>query len=96
VSLAQKRIPKAKLHQIGFSIYKALDNNDDGYDEAFFMAHKAIGTSGPYINYREIFGRFSLTEGVFIIVPATFEPDTPSVFLLRIFSQERITLSEIK
>ena len=94
ISLAQRKIPLEKLHQIGFTIYKEIETGD--YSADYFKSTAAIGTSGSYINYREVFGRFSLTKGAYIIIPATFLPNTEAEFLLRIFSQEKINLEEIK
>ena len=94
ISLAQRKIPLEKLHQIGFTIYKEIETGD--YSADYFKSTQAIGTSGSYINYREVFGRFSLTKGSYIIIPATFLPNTEAEFLLRIFSQEKINLEEIK
>ncbi len=43
------------------------------------MYHHDSGTSGPYINYREVFARFELTPGeAYVVIPATFEADSPS------------------
>ena len=94
ISLAQRKTVNQKLHQIGFTIYQATGN--DLYDLNFFKNNKAIATSGSYINYREVFGRFTLTKGSFIVIPATFLPETECEFLLRIFSQEKITLQKIQ
>ena len=94
ISLAQRKIPLEKLHQIGFTIYKEIETGD--YSADYFKSTQALGTSGSYINYREVFGRFSLTKGSYIIIPATFLPNTEAEFLLRIFSQEKINLEEIK
>lgn len=95
ISLAQRKIPWEKLHQIGFTIYPAGDKGKK-YDADYFNSSKAVATSGNYINYREVFGRFTLPKGTFIIIPATFIPQTPAEYLLRIFSQEKITLEELK
>ena len=94
ISLAQRKIPLEKLHQIGFTIYKEIETGD--YSADYFKSTQALGTSGSYINYREVFGRFSLTKGAYVIIPATFLPNTEAEFLLRIFSQEKINLEEIK
>ena len=93
ISLAQRKIPLEKLHQIGFTIYEAQENSD--YSADYFKSTEAIGTSGSYINYREVFGRYILSKGSYIIIPATFLPNTKAEFLLRIFSQEKINLEEI-
>ena len=93
IGLAQKKIPGFKLHQIGFTIYQT--ENEIEFDETFFRSNKAFATSGSYINYREIFGRYSMPQGIYILIPATFSPDTSADFLLRIFSQDRITIEKL-
>ena len=93
IGLAQKKVPGIKLHQIGFTIYES--NHQEFYDVDFFRSNKAFGTSGSYINYREIFGRYSMPRGTYIVIPATFAPNTSADFLLRVYSQEKITLEPI-
>ncbi|GFY46636.1 calpain-B [Trichonephila inaurata madagascariensis] len=51
-----------------------------------------IGNSGPYVNYREVFGRFQMNPGHYIIVPATYEPDSPGSFYMRVYSDTQISL----
>ena len=94
IGLAQKKVPGDKLHQIGFTIYECQE--ESFLDEEFFRSNKAFGTSGSYINYREIFGRYSMPKGNYIVIPATFSPDTSADFLIRVYSQEKITLEPIK
>ena len=84
---------KLKWFYTFFGILK-IETGD--YSADYFKSTAAIGTSGSYINYREVFGRFSMTKGSYIIIPATFLPNTEAEFLLRIFSQEKIHLEEIK
>ena len=93
ISLAQKKLPMQKLNQIGFTIYEA--NKTDEYTWEYFKASTAVATSGTYINYREVFGRFTLSAGSYVIIPATFLPNIQCDFLLRIFSQEKVTLTKI-
>ena len=94
ISLAQRKIPLEKLHQIGFTIYETDLTGD--YSADYFQSTQAIGTSGSYINYREVFGRFTLMKGSYVVIPATFLPNIEAEFLLRIFSQEKIKLEEIQ
>ena len=94
ISLAQRKIPLEKLHQIGFTIYDADESGH--YTADYFRTSQAVGTSGSYINYREVFGRFTLSQGSYVVIPATFLPNIEAEFLLRIFSQEKIHLEQIK
>ncbi len=60
------------------------------------MYQHDAGTSGPYINYREVFARFELTPGPYVIIPATFEADSPSRFMIRVYSEGKFTLKSLK
>ena len=55
-------------------------------DDNFFAYNYDIGTSGPYINYREVFARFELAPGTYVIVPATFEPNCHGKFMIRVYN----------
>ena len=55
-------------------------------DDMFFAYNYDVGTSGPYINYREVFARFELAPGSYVIVPATFEPNCPGKFMIRVYN----------
>merc|ERR1712061_289986 len=61
------------LYQVPKEALKYLDNNDQNddatldemklkkLDDLFFAYNYDVGTSGPYINYREVFARFELS-----------------------------------
>ena len=51
--------------QIGFCLYRANDRHTRLTAE-HFQYHHDEGTSGPYINYREVFARFELRDLVHI------------------------------
>ncbi len=65
-------------------------------DESHFLYNYDAGTSGPYINYREVFARFELSPGAYVIIPATFEADCPSHFMIRVYSQKNFSLKALK
>ena len=112
ISLAQEhrrsqRDRKVRLLQIGFCLYSASpapsaggNNRTDGnvrrLDERFFAYNYDVGNSGPYINYREVFARFELSPGDYIIIPATFEPETENKFMIRVYAGKSFDLSLIK
>ncbi|XP_059080001.1 calpain clp-1-like [Tigriopus californicus] len=85
---------KMKLLQIGFCLYGAKGSS--WLNLQHFKQHKDLGTSGPYINYREVFARFELLPGSYIIIPATFESNIESNFMVRVFSGAKFSLSRIK
>ena len=47
-----------------------------------------MGSSGSYINSREVQGRFRVTPGRYIIIPSTYEEDRDCEFLLRVFTEK--------
>lgn len=57
-----------------------------------FLNIEEVGNSGPYVNYREVFGRFQMSPGHYVIVPATFEPNSPGSFYIRVYSDTQTTL----
>jgi hypothetical protein len=46
-----------------------------------------IGSSGDYLNKREVTRRFSLTQGAYVIIPSCYENDKEGEFLVRIFTE---------
>ena len=70
-------IASISFFQIGFCLYRANERHTRLTAE-HFQYHYDEGTSGPYINYREVFARFELSPGSYVVIPATFEPDCAS------------------
>ena len=104
ISLAQEhrrshRDRKVRLLQIGFCLYR-LPAPAAGVparlNEKFFAYHYDVGNSGPYINYREVFSRFELSPGDYMIIPATFEPEMASKFMIRVYSGKSFEISKMK
>lgn len=48
------------------------------------------GSSGTYINLREVSRRFQLEPGNYLIIPSTSEMDVEAEFLLRIFTEQSV------
>ncbi|GIX79364.1 calpain-B [Caerostris darwini] len=88
------RHPQRKMLQIAFVIFKVKEPVRQTLQN--FLHIKEIGNSGPYVNYREVFGRFQVNPGHYIIVPATFEPDAPGSFYIRVYSDMQISLRSAK
>ncbi len=82
---------KVKLLQIGFCLFRAV-GGERRLEEADLAGGFEVGTSGPYINYREVFARFELPVGNYVIVPATFEPECTSRFMIRAFANRTLSL----
>ena len=47
-----------------------------------------IGSSGSYINSKEVHGRFKVQAGRYLIIPSTYEENRDCEFLLRIFTEK--------
>jgi hypothetical protein len=56
---------------------EAIDNN----------LLERLGSSGAYLNKREVTCRFSLTQGAYIIIPSCYDEDKEGEFLVRIFTE---------
>nr|XP_054930370.1 calpain-A-like [Dermacentor andersoni] len=82
---------RLRMHQIGFVIYQALD-----HFRRLSLDHFArtpdVANSGAYINYREVFGRFELRPGHYVIIPATFDPHCPGAFMIRVYASSPFQL----
>ncbi|KAH7957392.1 hypothetical protein HPB52_018538 [Rhipicephalus sanguineus] len=76
---------RLRMHQIGFVIYQATDQfRRLSLDH--FARTPDVANSGAYINYREVFGRFELRPGHYVIIPATFDPRCPGAFMIRVYA----------
>ncbi|XP_076056282.1 calpain-B-like [Oratosquilla oratoria] len=83
-----------RLNQIGFVVYKT-ENPDEPLPEQHFMYNYDTGSSGTYINYREVLTRLELTSGHYVIIPATYEPDCPGRFMVRVYSPRQFELKSL-
>ncbi|XP_068600375.1 calpain-5-like [Brachionichthys hirsutus] len=66
---------------IGFDIHRVEVNRT----HRMHVSQQKRGGS-VYINSRSVFARIDLTEGRYVIIPTTFDPDLEGDFLLRIFT----------
>ena len=83
-----------RMLQIGFCLYRATALQSR-LETSHFTYHYDTGTSGPYINYREVFGRFELSAGSYVIVPATFQAGEASNFMIRVYCESSLHLSPL-
>lgn len=49
-----------------------------------------IGTSGSYINAREVTKRFRVDPGYYLIIPSTYDEEKDCDFLLRTYTETLI------
>ena len=88
--------PQVRMLQIGFCLYRAGHQAPAQRLEAsHFMYNYDCGTSGPYINYREVFARFELSAGNYVIIPATFQAGDMSNFMIRVYSENMVDMKEL-
>ncbi|KAF2363658.1 Peptidase C2 calpain large subunit domain III [Trinorchestia longiramus] len=84
-----------KMLQIAVLIYKTSDP-DHRLPKEHFMYNYETGTSGVYINYREVLARLDLEPGYYVIIPATFEPECDGDFMVRVFSDGNFSLKNLE
>ncbi|KFM59653.1 Calpain-A, partial [Stegodyphus mimosarum] len=87
------RHPNRKMLQISFVVFKVKEPVRQTLKN--FREIEEVGSSGPYVNYREVFGRFEIPPGNYIIVPATFEPNSPGSFYIRVYADTQASLREL-
>ncbi|XP_071946460.1 calpain-1 catalytic subunit-like [Antedon mediterranea] len=89
---SSKKDYMAKKDNIGFVLYKSTEENGKRLSKDDILYTQDIGTSGSYINRREVNHQFDLDPGDYIIIPSTFHPGEVSSFILRLFSEKHITI----
>ncbi|XP_022089752.1 calpain-9-like [Acanthaster planci] len=77
-----------KRQQIGFRIYETDDPNHP-HSRQQLQDTSEVGRSGSFINYRQVYRRFTLAPGSYIIIPSTFNPNIPGTFMMRVFTEKR-------
>lgn len=82
-----------------FRIFKVRDPNkaaDYKENQTKFTSNdlERIGSSQMYAVYREVSMRFRLDAGDYVIIPSTYDKNVPGKFLLRLFTESRMAVSE--
>ncbi|XP_045616999.1 calpain-A isoform X2 [Procambarus clarkii] len=80
--------------QIGFVVYKT-SHPERRLSSDYFQHNYEEGNSGVYINFREVLCRMELEPGEYVIIPATFLPDCPGYFMVRVYSPNSFQLKKI-
>ncbi|XP_042886096.1 calpain-A-like isoform X2 [Penaeus japonicus] len=83
-----------KMLQIAFFLYKTDDPNKRLPLSHFYYNYED-GTSGTYINFREVLSREDLVPGHYVIIPATFLPESPGYFMVRVYSPKPFQLKKL-
>ncbi|XP_012942074.1 calpain-9 [Aplysia californica] len=77
-----------KFLYIGFNVYQYERGYSVPLRREFFETHRAIATSGSYINIRQITKRLTLEPGEYVVVPSTWDADEEAGFYLRFFFEK--------
>lgn len=80
---------------IQFRLFKVLDDVDiDEYRSSGKKLYagqlERIGSSGAYINSREVTHRFRVAPGNYLIIPSTYEAGRSCEFMIRVFTEHGI------
>ena len=67
--------------------HQAPDDGSEKLTKKYVDYHMSNGNSGAFTNAREVFARFDLDPGRYVILPCTFKPNEDGDFLLRIFTE---------
>uniref|UniRef100_A0A3Q2NV36 Calpain-2 catalytic subunit n=1 Tax=Fundulus heteroclitus TaxID=8078 RepID=A0A3Q2NV36_FUNHE len=90
----QKRRLNRDLEPIGFAIYEYKGRSSVHLGPDVLLRQKAVAMSSTFINTREVCERFRLPPGEYAIIPSTFLPYKNGSFLLRVFSEKEVEVSE--
>ena len=55
-----------------------------------------VTTIVPYVNSREVFHRFVLKEGRYVLIPTAFEPGEEADYFLRIFTSQKVRIRQLE
>ncbi|XP_071538694.1 calpain-A-like isoform X2 [Panulirus ornatus] len=83
-----------KMLQIGLVLYRT-DDPERRLPGAHFYYNYEEGSSGTYINFREVLSRLELEPGYYVVIPATFQPECPGHFMVRVYSPKPFSLKRL-
>lgn len=78
------------LKKIKFFFIKAPNSMQFSDSENINVSHahlENIGSSGSYMNTREVCCRFRVVPGKYVIIPSTYDENQESDYLLRVFTE---------
>lgn len=80
---------------IQFRLFKVKDDVDieeyrSSGKKLYASQLERLGSSGAYINSREVTHRFRIAPGNYLIIPSTFEPGRSCEFMIRVFTEHEI------
>ena len=92
LSQRDQRIVDKPNHIIGFRIFK-VDNDHNG--RMTKKAGKTVAKS-PFSDTRDIYQRFELEVGKYVVIPSTFKQNIEAEFILKIFTEDDANVIELK
>ncbi|CAF0941871.1 unnamed protein product [Brachionus calyciflorus] len=86
---------------IQFRLYKVkddieIDHLSDCHEKLYAHQLERVGSSGSYINSREITKRFRVSPGNYLIIPSTYDEDRDCEFMLRIYTEQLIETKDLE
>lgn len=103
ISLLQKYTREKRIHNNGesceefiqFRLYRIINEKDAEQakrtgQRLYASQLERCGTSGPYINLREITKRFRTAPGSYLIMPSCYDAGISGEFLLRLYTENPI------
>ena len=77
-------------------LFLQTDTPTETLSAEYFLCVPEEGSSGVFINSREVLGHFELEPGTYVIIPATFYPGRNRDFMLRVFGLKPFSLSPLQ
>jgi calpain len=80
---------------ITLNVYKVSGPIEGKLDGNFFRRHRQVVNTGKYINQREVTLTADLLPGHYVLVPSSYNKDKDGTFLIRIFTEKTIDVTEL-
>ena len=87
-----------KRNQIGFFLYSRPSLLPPGapLDARFLGSTQPVGSSGKFLNLRQVQQRLELSKGEYVLVVATFFSDVEGSFLIRVYADQQFQLQPLR
>ncbi|CAL8104580.1 unnamed protein product [Calicophoron daubneyi] len=69
---------------IGFTLYQVKETQNSLLSRAYLLSKAPMGKSS-FSRAREVFARFELDPGTYVIIPSTYHPQEEGKFIIRLF-----------